>query len=1691
MTWNKNTGKRMAAKRMLGGLLVVVLLFGLVPMSAPRAQAASWMDPYVQTAVDWGVMKGDAAGNLHPERELTRAEFVAMVNRAFGYTEVGPTPFQDVPSDAWYAEDIAIAYNAGYFQGTGSNTASPNAPLTREQTAVLLGRNLRLQSGTGETMTFTDNRSISNWSRGLVESAANLGIIQGYDTGAFGPKDNILRGQVAAMLVRALGKLVTQPGEHTLGGVYGNLAINTAGVSLKNTVITGNLYLTGGVGLGDVELENVTVHGKIVVAGSGESQSGVSSVMLRNVEAKGLEVDSISGQFLTLSSEGLTRIADTTVRTSAYVQDLTRDGLGLKDIRFDGASGAQMQLAGNIKNLINLTPGSTLNFGQGVAHKVTIDEKAVGSTVNIDGAANLKELNLDVGTEVTGMGDVDHLNVSAAGSTVTMLPDTITIRPGITADIYGEEMDSTAAAESSEDPRILTGYPEARNVGSKTADVVFSTNKKGTLYWALTAMVDGSLGEEHLVNPPTVPVMSLKSGKITVNASKTEMTAKLSGLTVGGSYYVSAVLVDNRGMRSPVKVEAFATTDDTTPAFTTGYPKAILAEDEEENQIIQTQVMANKNCTLYYALMPQGATAPTAADFKSGALSGNLGYGTEELRKNTPWLVSKVNTAQLKEETTYDLYLWLNDVDSAKSSAVKKLTVTTPDRTPPVLQHMTVTAIAAKSVTLTYAANEPGTLYWAVVKEDADFYKLPEGFESADDFEEEEAAKIQIVNGIGAIKSGKSNASKAMTDIKFTISGLEAENGYDVYYVFVDKAGNYSMYSQSALSHPMTINTLDEIAPTVKQEFTRPGSSDNKNPTPYPDTSIRLIFSENVQGIREVDDGKVEKADFLDLYEKGKTDPKAAQDLAEALAAHIRLYWVTDEGAVLGGVRTAENEGQEDLDWLIDYRKAVVEKDDATGERIVTFPYHEQTGRSALNLASGGTYYFELEGIADTSNAENLMIGTRGVTQLPEFTTVFATVNLAIGNTVRIDKGDLVNPEFAGNNLKNDAVRIDLSFTMTPVSTEKVAEGTVWDMLLWTDTTMEYSVYSRTWDEAANAGKGDWGKWTKENIYGAVKTNVTDAPDGKLYASLRKYIQKKTEFENLNQVTEKTEFAIHVEKIESDDQYTAWNKQVTMGATVIAGGNYAVGLAGLANSLGYITDLDTAKSNGATSIGVKDPFEVIVPFTDSAAPVIKSLQVAPGDIGATMNVMIDRPGTVYYIVAPVTEIPGGYTCPVVPEDQDGDLPGLKAEAPTTPEVPIPVAKPITQDDMLKLKQPFVTTVTAGVKGTPGVISGNTRQIGANITRAIELENLAPKTTYLVYMVTKGVSAVYSDQTLCAQFTTKEAEIPVLNVTLTSSTSASIEVDKSSFVSYALMRSDSLPKSFEADFVGTGTWATDKSNYPKVKTVLDAMLTGYYDQNEYKGTVFDRYADVTTKNTYAELILQTTTESVESAVMKADDVSFTVPNGKDFVAQNVNMTGMIGDNWYTLLTVARTVNSSGYAFRASRSYYNVDNAVLTVTDCVLGPDTKPSDGKLYSGQLTVLFSDDLYLRIRDNATGATKNYPLDYCDLAATTHSSNNISKYGYANIGAFVDYGGSACSLIKPTGGGHEIAVGSSLKFTLTNCRPDTSITFNGDFCGTNGNVQSKSLVLKLTCNTVKNEDGTSEDVWGVTITPAWDATGQ
>ena len=313
----------------------------------------------------------------------------------------------------------------------------------------------------------------------------------------------------------------------------------------------------------------------------------------------------------------------------------------------------------------------------------------------------------------------------------------------------------------------------------------------------------------------------------------------------------------------------------------------------------------------------------------------------------------------LEELKSYDVYLWLTDVDNGQSSAVKKLSFTTVDGTPPVFNtDPTVNDIKSTSVGLYANLNEAGTLYWVVVEHGALYPKPIQGSGAVDLTSDE--AKLQVMAGMNALKSG-STAMTANKDVSFNVSGLEAEKTYDLYYVARDQAGNYSDAVEM-----VEIHTLDANAPTVTQEFTKYNGTDTS--TPLPESDVRLVFSEAVQTADT-------HTALVDLYEKvnqsvgqGQAEADARAAMANALSQAIFLYQVP------AGKQPAKVEGNlgTGTEWTIDYRYATITLEE--GKTVVTFP-----AGKAINLKSGATYYFEIQAdtIADTSSAFNVMAEPR------------------------------------------------------------------------------------------------------------------------------------------------------------------------------------------------------------------------------------------------------------------------------------------------------------------------------------------------------------------------------------------------------------------------------------------------------------------------------------------------------------------------------------------------------------------------------------------------------------------------------------------------------------------------------------------------------------------------------------------
>ena len=1552
-------------RRAVSLLLAVVMLVTLAQSAI--VSAASYVEPYLNQVVEWGVMRGDIDGNLNPDNPISRAEFVTMINRAYGFTQMGTMPFTDVPEKAWYAEDVNIAYHTGYIQGTSSNTFSPSESITREQATVILSRILMMQTQVGENVDFTDSRDMSDWSRGLIASAVEYGLIEGYSDGSFRPQNPITRGEASILLVRAVGTPILEPGEYRIGNTWGNVTISSSGVTLRDTVIGGNLYVSAGVDLGDVVLENVKVLGEIIVSGGGVSEDGDDSVILRNVTAPKLVLDNFTGQTVSVRVEGDGLIQQADVRTNAFLADNAKDGYGVSKVRLDGEDGLKLTVAGNIKEVTNVTPGSTLSLARGQAAVINVDEKAENSTLRIEAGALAHEVNLDTATTITGSGDISSLVVNTSGSTVSMLPDEIVIRPGETANIGGELMDSNAAAEASADPRLSAGYPRIADLAPTSATAQFAANKKGIVYWAITAVTDGSVAAEDLINPSSYSPKIVKSGSLSLNGSGQVNAANITGLTTNGSYYLSAVFVDGREQRSPLKVISFTTPDNTKPDFASGYPYMSKITSISG----QVTTMATKTCRMYWAVLPKGATAPTESDFKANAVSGNLGFGVLDVTKNVSNTFD-VNSVPLEELESYDLYLWLTDVDGGQSSAVKKLSFTTVDGTPPVFNtEPTINKVDKTSVGLYANLNEDGTLYWVIVEEGVTYPKPLAGQSGAVDLTSDEA-KLQVSAGMNALKSGTVNMTKDK-DVTFTVSGLEEEKAYDLYYVAKDKAGNFS-----ASVGKITIHTLDNTAPTVTQEFTKYNGTDVN--VPLPESDVRLVFSEAVQ---TADSHET----LVSLYQNvtanlgtaGEADARNAMGLALSKAIYLYQVPANTQPVKIEGATDADKTGD---NWTIDYRYATVTLEE--GKTVVTFP-----NGTGINFKSGATYYFEIQAdtIADTSSAFNVM----GRQQLDRFTTVFAQVNLSALNENTITTFEPPTPGVEEKPVQKD-VPVDVSWRLTPVSTQKVDDSIDWDMLIWSDTSVEFELYYR------NTVPGSQNEWNK---LGSASITVPDNVTGYRGVSLtRNFLQSGSnnpDFDMLNTLRDDAvyEYAISFTKVAGLPDRDTWSQRVNLKVHVIAGSN---------NDLGFLSaDLteenwEESLTQGVTNIGLPADFSLRKQFTDQQAPefIGEYPKFEAGDSAVEMSLMLDRPGTVYYVVAPIN------TVSTVGTDGTTNY-GVEANWQTLPESgaedenePPDVATP-----------DYLNIVNASTVYRNEKIKYGSAVCGASVEPVL-VEGLDKLTQYTVYFVLQGTSQTYS-RVLVYRFTTKDVSKPVITLTQ-NSPSVNFETDSSAELNYALIANDQVPESLRKangfdllidtdDAEKQEKWKELIANEYKdeERSVIWALCTPYGTEGY---SVFDEFANTSIRKTVSELVDGTN----RMGATIADQGKMTLEQANDYFQSKDFTDKMTGDTLYYCLATAVSPLGSEMSFAGVPGVYIPDRTppklMQVNNDATLDPG-----GNTYSGTVTFVFSEPVYQLVTEGGVDqkpkavwqtqyTTTDDAVRLKDIMGTSQSK---SKFSYPN----------------------------------------------------------------------------------------------
>ena len=154
--------------------------------------------------------EGFAFTGWYTDRELTqRVTSLTLTNSTVVYA--GWNPFTDVGSGDWFYEDVLYVYNQGLMEGTGADTFSPDAAVTRGQAVTILWR-MAGSPAVNFAMNFSDVTE-DTWCAEAIRWAASEGIAQGFADGSFGQDVYVSREQLAAFLYREV--------QHQGGGFTG------------------------------------------------------------------------------------------------------------------------------------------------------------------------------------------------------------------------------------------------------------------------------------------------------------------------------------------------------------------------------------------------------------------------------------------------------------------------------------------------------------------------------------------------------------------------------------------------------------------------------------------------------------------------------------------------------------------------------------------------------------------------------------------------------------------------------------------------------------------------------------------------------------------------------------------------------------------------------------------------------------------------------------------------------------------------------------------------------------------------------------------------------------------------------------------------------------------------------------------------------------------------------------------------------------------------------------------------------------------------------------------------------------------------------------------------------------------------------------------------------------------------------
>ncbi len=381
--------------------------YGAVKFSDARGH---WAEGFITRAYNLDFVDGYPDGRFKPDKTVSRAEFVTMINDAFKINiDTDAISFKDVPFGQWYSNAVATAVTATYASGSG-DTFRPNSSVTRQEAAVMLSNILPNYKGGGDLKTYRDYRLIATWATAALEKMTGRQYFGAYDDGRLHPTDPLTRAQAAKILCEILDN-------ETI--VSRRTTIDENDTTLLGKIYTDDVTIDEDLGEGNATIDNCVILGKLTVNGGGSK-----SITINNSRIAGMVVDK-DDSAVRIVTKGTTVIPKLSASGKSILQTAGKDGFGILNVAVN--KGADVTLKGNFPIVTIMGSSAVVALESGKITALTITGAGRYSDITLTGKAQVLEATVNAEAYFHGEGVITQMFVNADNITYETKPNKMTV----------------------------------------------------------------------------------------------------------------------------------------------------------------------------------------------------------------------------------------------------------------------------------------------------------------------------------------------------------------------------------------------------------------------------------------------------------------------------------------------------------------------------------------------------------------------------------------------------------------------------------------------------------------------------------------------------------------------------------------------------------------------------------------------------------------------------------------------------------------------------------------------------------------------------------------------------------------------------------------------------------------------------------------------------------------------------------------------------------------------------------------------------------------------------------------------------------------------------------------------------------------------------------------------------------------